>query len=102
VRRLEQYSKRSCKTMTELDFFKWVNENQPEYRWDSNLASNKEDVILWINFYHIKSFMQLLSAPGLFDEGGIEVRLQQDAIAIWASDVLDYFGIELEKIFDKN
>ena len=86
--------------MTELDFYKWVNENNPEYRWSTN--GNKDDVILWINFWQIKYFMELLSSPGLFDEGGIEVRLQETAIAIWASDILDYFGIELEKIFDKN
>jgi hypothetical protein len=87
--------------MTELEFYKWVKDNDPEYRWDRNGISNEEDVILWISFWRIKSFMELLSAPGLFDEGGIEVRLQQDSIAIWASDVLDYFGIELEKIFEK-
>ena len=88
--------------MTELDFYKWVIENDPEYRWYENRSSNKEDVILWIRFSQINSFMDVLSAPGLFDEGGIEVRLQNDYIVIWASDFLDYFGIELDKIFDKN
>jgi hypothetical protein len=88
--------------MSELDFYKWVNETQPEWRWDKNGTSNKEDVILWINFYNIKSFMEVLAAPGLFDEGGIEVRLQEYSLAVWASDVLDYFGIELDKIFPKD
>jgi hypothetical protein len=85
--------------MTELDFYKWVTDNELEYRWSTHEGS--EDVIMWISFWRIKSFMEFLSAPGLFDEGGIEVRLQHDSIAIWARDILGYFGIELEKIFDK-
>lgn len=86
--------------MTELDFYKWVKENDPEYKWSAH--NGNEDVILWINFWHIPSLVKLLNSSSLFDDGGIEVRLQEHGIAIWASDILDHFGIELEKIFDKN
>lgn len=86
--------------MTELDFYKWIKENDPEYRWSTN--GGDDDVILWINFRHIQDFVKFINSPSLFDEGGIEVRLQEHGIAIWASDVLDHFGIDLEKIFDKD
>lgn len=87
--------------MTELDFYKWVKSHDPEYRWATNETSKKEDVIIWISVYALESFLKMLPYASLFDEGGIEVRLQKEGIAIWASDILDPFGIELEKIFEK-
>ena len=86
--------------MTELDFYKWVKDYDPEYRWSVN--AGEEDVVLWIPFYNLKSLVEVTASSSLFDEGGISVRFQQDNIAIWASDILDHFGIELEKIFDKD
>lgn len=88
--------------MTELDFYKWVIEYEPEYRWSHNGASNHEDVIIWVPFYNLKSLVQVISSSSLFEEGGIEVRFQESCIAIWASDICDYFGVDLEKIFRKD
>lgn len=86
--------------MTELDLFKWVQEWEPEWRWDINGATNSEDVILWVSIPSLKWFMDLLPYS-LFDEGGIEVRLLDASIALWASDICSPFGIKTENVFPK-
>lgn len=88
------------KNLTELELYKWVVAYEPEYRWDKNGANGKEDVIVWVTFWALDSFCKLFPYS-LFDEGGIEVRLQDRCIVIWASDFCGYMGIELENIFKK-
>jgi hypothetical protein len=87
--------------MSELELYKWVQEHDPEYRWDINGASKKEDVIMWISIYSLESFFKLLPYT-VFDDGGIEARLQDKCVAIWASDICDHCGIDMEKIFEKS
>ena len=85
--------------MTELQLFKWIKEYDPAYRWDSR--DGKEDVILWISHPALESFIKLLPYS-LFDEGGIETRLQWEGLAIWASDICEPFDINMENIFEQN
>jgi hypothetical protein len=86
--------------MTELDLYKWVEEWNPEHRWDMN-GSKKDDVIIWISLHSLESFMKLLPFS-LFEEGGIEVRLLSDSIAIWASDICDPLDLDIKNIFPKD
>jgi hypothetical protein len=86
--------------MTELELFRWIKEWEPEYRWDINGSTNEEDVIIWISIYALPSFLALLPYS-LFDEGGIEVRLQDKAIAIWASDICYPLDIIAVNVFPK-
>lgn len=87
--------------MQELDLFKWVNEWNPQWRWDTNSITKKDDVIIWISLHSLESFMKLLPYR-LFAEGGIDVRLQDQAIVIWASDICDPFDIEPSRVFPKD
>lgn len=86
--------------MTELDFYKWMKKYDPQYRWEDR--NGKKDVVLWISIGSLESFFNLLNSASLFDDGGIEVRLQDRVVAIWASDILHHFGIDLEGIFEPN
>lgn len=86
--------------MTELDLYKWVKEWEPEWRWDTNSDTKKADVIIWVSIYSIESFYKLFDYQD-FDEGGIEARLVDRSIAIWASDICEPSDIEIEKIFPK-
>ena len=87
--------------MTELDFYKWVKEFEPEYRWDKNPESKLDDVLIWISISSLEWFYKLLPAI-LFDEGGIEARLVDNSVAIWASDICDPLGIDIENVFPKD
>lgn len=84
--------------MTELDLYKWLQEHEPEWRWADN--NKEEDVIVWISTYALESFMKLLPSS-IFDEGGIEVRLVDRYVAVWASDICDYSSIPIENVFPK-
>jgi hypothetical protein len=86
--------------MTELEFYKWLKEYDPEWRWDKNSQSKQDDVIIWVSIYALESFFKLLPKT-VFDDGGIEARLQDKCVVIWASDICDHCGIELEKMFEK-
>lgn len=86
--------------MKELDLFKWVNEWEPEWRWDTNSASKQDDVIIWISIHALESFFNLLPYS-LFDEGSIEARICDRSIAIWASDICYPFDIDVERVFPK-
>lgn len=86
--------------MTELDLFKWINEWQPEWRWDTNGESKKDDVIIWISVHAIDSFFDLLPYS-LFEESSIDAKLCDKSIAIWASEICYPLDIELERVFPK-
>lgn len=96
----KQQLKQTTYTMTELDLFKWIKDWEPEHRWDLNGETGREDVIIWVSVHALESFLKL-TPYSLFDEGGIECRLQHNHIAIWASDVCDSFDIKIENIFKK-
>jgi hypothetical protein len=84
--------------MTELDFYKWVQEWQPEYRWQHREGQKEQDVIFWVNKYSFDEFIDLLP-DNLFSESGIECTLINKSIAIWASDILEPLDIKIENIF---
>lgn len=89
--------------MTELELYKWVNEWNPEWRWDirdTGREKSKEDVILWVSVNALEYFVKLLP-DSLLDEEGIEVRLQDKCIAIWASDICDHCDIKMENVFPR-
>lgn len=85
--------------MTELDLFKWVQEKEPEWRWQFNEETNKEDVLLLPFSFHFESFSKLVDAA--CDEEGVECRIKGDYFVLWMGDLCDYFGIDIENIFPK-
>ena len=84
--------------MTELDFYKWAIESKSEYRWQKN--NNEEDVLIWVSQYEFDDFCNLVKS-GDFSEGGITCAFLGDCVAIWASELLEPYGIPIENIFPK-
>lgn len=85
--------------MTELQFYKFIHDNNIEHRWE-RFYDGREDVIIWVPFYHLKELANMID--GFLDEGGCDVRFQPDCIAIEVRDMVEYFGIEIENVFPKN
>lgn len=81
--------------MTELQLYKWVEEYEPEWRWDG------QKVIVWISVWSLESFLKLFDSSIFNDGGGLDARLTGRYIAIVINDVCDYFGIEIENVFPK-
>ncbi len=80
--------------MTELDLYKFIEES-------GSLASfDGEKVIIWVYHFNIDDFAKLIGEYYL-SEGGIEVHLQEDYIAIDMTDILKDNDIKPYAIFEK-
>lgn len=76
--------------MTELQLYKFCEDK--ELRWEG------EALLIWISFDDIAKFTQLVGY-NMFDEGGILVHLQDNAICLDLAEVCEYFDIEPKKTF---
>lgn len=85
--------------MTELQLYKFINDNDIEWRYDFN-EKEEEDVITFIPSYLIDNFCELLK--GYLDDGHIICVLKDKYICVWISDVCSHYGIELSNVFPKN
>lgn len=87
--------------MTELQLYKFVQDNRVEWRWEINRETGyeKDDVILLPYIFHFEDFMKLIGDA--FDEYPLEVKARRDYVAIWMQEICDYFGIEIENVFPK-
>ncbi len=85
--------------MTTLDLYKFIKNYDIEYHWfyESNGVKN---VIMFINYDHIKYFNSLLDSS-FFDDGGMDCKLFDGYIGIEMKEICDYYGIELNDIFNQ-
>jgi len=83
--------------MTELELYKFVEKNAIEWHWHKN--EGKEDVIMFVPTYWIDAFILLVRSAT--DEDGIECTLKDGYLAFWMRDICEYFGIEMEKVFEE-
>lgn len=69
---------------------------------DKEISFEKEEIITWIDFYDINEFCKLFTAS-LFDEGGLDVKLQENCIALDLKQIIDYYfaGEQNEYIIEK-
>ncbi|HNG68591.1 MAG TPA: hypothetical protein PLP63_06585 [Saprospiraceae bacterium] len=83
--------------MTELQLYKFINDNDVEWRYDWN--KDQEDVIVFINSYLIDDFCELIKS--YFDDAHIECALRDRYICVWMDDLCSHYGIELINVFPK-
>ena len=82
--------------MTELQLYKFLNENNIEHHWEKD----NEELIAWIPFYWLQEFAELIGEHILSDVG-IMVNFQNDCIALDLVPIAEYHDIELENILEK-
>lgn len=84
--------------MTEIRLYKFIVNNDIEWHYQEN--DGIEDVLIFPSVYIIGEFCDLLG-PTIFDDEGIVCNLKDGYLAIWMREICDYFGFEMENIFDK-
>jgi hypothetical protein len=84
--------------MTELELYKFIEENSIEWHWDIN-GSGKTDVLICIDFCDLDEFTTLI-ADALIEEP-IVVHLRTNYVFVWMQDLCDIFDIEIENVFKK-
>ena len=82
--------------MTELQLYKFVENNKIEYHWDLD----KTDVYAFINFRNIAEFHAMLTYE-IFDEEGIECNMKDGYFGFKMDEICQYYEIELENVFSR-
>ena len=85
--------------MKAINLYKFISDK--EWRYETNPDTQKEDVILFVMTYDIDDFYELMKHSGVFDDYGLEVTMKDGYFAFWMKDIADYFGIELDEVFEK-
>lgn len=80
--------------MTELQLYKFLEDNNIEYHWDVDQFST------FIPFNCLKEFAEMLDYNFLSD-GGYECVLVSDYIYFDLVEIAEYFDIDLENILKK-
>lgn len=85
----------NIKDMTESDLIYFIRVNNAiEYKWID------DNVIVFIDHYLIKEFMDLLGDIYLTN-GETNCVLKHGYISLWMKDICECFDIDMEKVFKK-
>jgi len=77
--------------MTELDLYRFLQENEIEFSWSGDM------LLAWITHWNLSDFTEMI--PGMLDEAGVDVRLQSyGTVCIDLVPICDWFGIDPERI----
>jgi hypothetical protein len=79
--------------MKTIEFKEFIEENSIE--WHHIPSDN--DVVIFVPFRNLKELTSMLSASQL--AGTVKCVLKEDCIAIMCSELMGYYGIELNEVF---
>ena len=80
--------------MTELELYKFINENCIEYHWHEN------NVFMFIPIYIIEEFATLFS-ESFFDESELKCTFRNDYFCFEMQDICDFYGMDMKKVFNE-
>ena len=83
--------------MTALELYRFVVENKLEYNRFEN-DNGEVEVLLFIEFYNLKYFAEMLG-PGAFDDEGIPCTMKDGYVCVEMSLVCDWFDIDIDEVF---
>jgi hypothetical protein len=86
--------------MTELELYKFVDDNCLEYHWIENDIGDDIDVILFVNNEQIEDFKYWLG-EGIFDDEGIKCVAKYEYFCFHMLEICEYFGININNVFKK-
>lgn len=82
--------------MTELQLYRFINVNGIEHNAHIN-SYREKDVVLLIEYYHLREWFELIKNDTYFDEGE-EVYMYEYYIAINISSYCEYHGIDIMNV----
>ena len=81
--------------MTELELYKYINDNNIEWHRQDN--DGTPDIIMFPLTFQIDEFVKLVKE--YTGDSGIECRLMDGYFAFWMQDICDYYDIDIAKVF---
>lgn len=82
--------------MTELELYKFINDNDIEWHWQEN--DGADDVLVFPHFSQIEEFAKFVKG---ISENGFPCTMMNGYFAFWMNDICNYYGIDMEKVFAK-
>lgn len=82
--------------MSELELYKFVNDNNIEFSHHQN-DRGVEDVLMFVNFGQLAEFGKMIS--WILEDGGIEVIMKETYMCFWMSDICENCDIEINNVF---
>ena len=78
--------------MNELDLYKFCE--REEVGWI------EDELYVWVDLYALEEFVEMVGSEYL-SGGGLDINLQYDCVVIELNDICKYFGIDPERILEK-
>lgn len=80
--------------MTELDLYKFINDNRIEIDWRGN------NLYIWLEYYELESFCKLLDRCDA-DDGGLDCTLQNAGFVVLdLVPICEEYGIDPNNILE--
>ena len=86
--------------MNALSLYKFIEDNNIEWHWHEK--EEESDVIIFVNYWDLKEWFELLKDHPLLDEDGYECVMKDTYLCIWMRSLCEYSDIEIEEVFDKS
>lgn len=87
--------------MTELDLYKFINDNVLEYHWIPVGESDRMDVILFVENHVIREWHRLL-CDSIFDEEGLDCVMKDGYFCFYMEQICEYHEVLMEDVFPKD
>lgn len=85
--------------MTELELYKFINDNGIEYHYYNCYDKNKK-IMMFVNIYDIDEFNKLLGKR-IMEEEGINCVMKYGYFCFEMIEICEYFDIVPENVFTK-
>ncbi len=83
--------------MTEIELYKFIQDNSIEWHWQDN--DGVDDVVIFPYPFQIEEFAKMVES--FTGDGGMECRLMGGYFAFWMKDLCEHYDIDIEKVFDR-
>ena len=82
--------------MTELELYKFVNDNRIEYHY--HCYENDKKIMMFVSNGYIDEFNELLG-EGIMEEEGVNCVMKYGYFCFEMIEICEYFGIVPENVF---
>lgn len=83
--------------MTELQLYKYINDNNIEWHWQDN--DGTPDVLIFPYTFQLEGFNNMISHYD--SDEGVIAHLKNGYACIWMGSLCEYFDIDINKVFEK-
>ena len=86
--------------MKPLDLYKFITQNEIESRKTFNDTTGKNDILVWIPYNCLQKFIKMLGY-NFTAEKSFFCHFTDNRVTFWMNEILDYFEINAEDIFEE-